>query len=106
MSGTKIVPGFDLFLLHIQDAGYKFDTAPFSSRPGGYKGVIDRKIFFFFISLDGGEYQSVFSKFKRAHLIAPGRDCCTAPSIELCKPYGTKFDKEAVTVLLVYGSCF
>ena len=38
-----IVPGFHSFLLHIQDAGYKFTTVPFSFRPGGYKGAIDRK---------------------------------------------------------------
>ena len=30
--------------LHIQDAGYKSSTARFSSRPGGYKGSINRKI--------------------------------------------------------------
>ena len=29
----SIVPGFDLFLLHVQDSGYKFASAPFSSRP-------------------------------------------------------------------------
>ena len=34
--------------LHIQDAGYKSSTtARFSSRPGGYKGSIDRKKLFF-----------------------------------------------------------
>ena len=40
---TPIVPSGALFLLHIQDAGYNFTTKPFSSRPGGYKGAIDRK---------------------------------------------------------------
>ena len=34
-----IVPSFESFLLYIKDAGYKFGTAPFSSRPGGYKGA-------------------------------------------------------------------
>ena len=43
LSVTQIAPGGAVFLLHIQDAGYKFATAPFSSRPGGYKGAIDRK---------------------------------------------------------------
>ena len=38
-----IVPGGAKVLLHIQVAGYNFTTAPFSSRPGGYKGAIDRK---------------------------------------------------------------
>ena len=35
-----IVPDFDSFLLHIKDAGYKFATAPFSSRPGWGRGEI------------------------------------------------------------------
>ena len=50
MRGTKTLRGsdadctwIDMFLLHIQDAGYKFVTAPLSSRPGVYKGAIDRK---------------------------------------------------------------
>ena len=30
-------------MVHIQDAAYKSSTARFSSRPGGYKGFIDRK---------------------------------------------------------------
>ena len=32
--------------LHTQDAAYKTSTARFSSRPGGYKGSIDRKSIF------------------------------------------------------------
>ena len=40
---TPIVPCGAMLLLHIQDAGYNFTTAPFSSRPGGYKKTIDRK---------------------------------------------------------------
>ena len=39
----KIVPGSHKDLLHIQHAGYNITTAPFSSRPGGYKGAIDWK---------------------------------------------------------------
>ena len=43
-----IVPSFDSFLLHVQDAGYNFAIAPFSSRPGVYKGAIGRKMIFFY----------------------------------------------------------
>ena len=57
--GTKVIPGSERILLpgkknvpcnhkdllHIQHAGYNITTAPFLSRPRGYKGAIDRKIF-------------------------------------------------------------
>ena len=39
------MPGSHKDLLHIQHAGYNITTASFSSRPGGYKGAIDRKNF-------------------------------------------------------------
>ena len=46
LGSDKVCVGTDTFLLYIQRAGCKFAPAPFSSRPGGYKGEIDQKSLF------------------------------------------------------------